>query len=53
MRKIIKQTAVIFLITVFSILAQKKDYSNEPGYVNFGSFEELQKGDEVAEIMIE
>jgi len=53
MRTLIKQTAVLFLIAVFTISAQKKDYSNEPGYVNFGSFEDFQKGDEVAEIMIE
>jgi len=52
-KDIFKQTVVLFLITAFSIFAQKKDYSNEPGYVNFGNFDEFEQGDEVAEVVIE
>ena len=52
-RTIIKQTFLLLLIAAFSISAQKKDYSNEPGYVNFGNFDEFAQGDEVAEVIVE
>jgi len=52
-KHIFKQTVVLFLITAFSIFAQKKDYSSEPGYVNFGNFDEFEQGDEVVEVVIE
>ncbi len=52
-KNIAKQTLILLLIAAFSVVAQKNDYSNEPGYVNFGNFDEFEKGDEVAEIIIE
>lgn len=52
-KSILTQTVVLFLIAAISIFAQKKDYSNEPGYVNFGNFTEFNQDDEVAEVVIE
>jgi len=52
-KTIIKQTFLLLLIAAFTTSAQKKDYSNEPGYVNFGNFDEFAPDDEVAEVTIE
>ncbi|MBU1098000.1 MAG: DUF4252 domain-containing protein [Bacteroidetes bacterium] len=42
----------VFLISS-ALFAQKGDYSKFAGYINFGDFESLQKGDEVTEVLIE
>jgi len=45
--------AVVLLVLSAAIYGQKKDYSAEPGYVDFGSFQSLETGEMVAEVMIE
>lgn len=43
--------AVLFFAT--SLFAQKYDYSNEPGYVDFGNLTALDNGETVTEVLIE
>ena len=49
----------IFFTSLFALLmsvtsfAQRGDYSKEPGYVDFGSFESLDKSEAVTEVIIE
>ncbi len=52
MKTITKILGLVLLSAVFTF-AQQGDYSDFEGYVNFGSFEEFETGDEVTEIIIE
>ena len=45
---------VLFLIFSVSLLAQEKyDYSNDPGYVDFGDLSKFQEGSDVTEVLVE
>ena len=51
--KALTKLAIIMLITATAVFAQKNDYSDEPGYIEFGDFESLESGEMVAEVIIE
>jgi Skp family chaperone for outer membrane proteins len=52
MKTLIKSAALFFL--AFTILsAQHKDYSSEPGYIDFGNLAEAESGDRVVEVFLE
>jgi Domain of unknown function (DUF4252) len=54
MKKLIKMLAIIIVISSVNIIAQEKsDYSNEPGYVDFGDLSKFYNGDNVTEILVE
>lgn len=41
------------LLFVFALSAQQKDYSSEPGYIDFGDLESLEKGSRVIDVLLE
>jgi hypothetical protein len=54
MRVLTKISIIVFLAAVFAgISAQKKDYSKEPGYVNFGDLSRLENDDSGTEVFLE
>lgn len=54
MKILIKIFPVIFLFIFTNVLAQEKyDYSNDPGYVDFGDLAKFQEGDNVTEVLVE
>ena len=52
MKSIIKISVILLLFTSL-ISAQKKDYSDEPGYVNFGNLTNFETEDMVTEVILE
>ncbi len=48
-----KILATIMLLLSVSIFAQKKDYSKEPGYIDFGDLTALEEGESFTEVIIE
>lgn len=52
MKKLIN-ISIIMLLASTLIFSQKNDYTDEPGYVDFGDFESLENGEMVAEVIIE
>lgn len=53
MRNLIKILLVLLLIISTDLLAQnKQDYSNDPGYADFGNLSGFEKGNNVTEIYI-
>ena len=44
---------LIILITFSQVSGQKKDYSKEPGYIEFGDMSSLESGEMVAEVLLE
>ncbi len=53
MKNLIKYFAVLLIISIGTVTAQKRDYTNEPGYVDFGDLSEFEEGEMVAEVFIE
>ncbi len=54
MRNLIKIfLAVLLLVSVNALAQDKKDYSNDPGYADFGNLTKFEKGDNVTEVYIE
>lgn len=51
--QLIKLTTLVVFLFSSLLLAQKEDYSNEPGYIDFGSFESFEDGDMVVEVIVE
>ena len=52
MKHLIKIFAALFLLVNLAT-AQEKNYSNEPGYLDFGSFEQFEDNEQVTEVVIE
>lgn len=49
----LKLLLVLIIVSAFSLYAQNKaDYSNDPGYVNFGNLSKFMTGDNVTEVTI-
>ena len=46
-------TALIVLCLAVGVYAQKKDYSKEPGFVNFGDLSQLENDDSGTEVYLE
>lgn len=44
---------VLILISFSQVTGQKKDYSNEPGYIEFGDMSSLESGEMVTEVLLE
>ncbi len=47
---------ILLLLLSFSVMVfaqEKSDYSNDPGYADFGKLTQFQKGDDVTEVYIE
>jgi len=53
MKNLIKLFVILIVLASTFVFAQKKDYSNEPGFVDFTKFEEFIQSDETTEIIIE
>jgi hypothetical protein len=53
MKTKIKLLAIAFLLLSTAIFAQKKDYSDEPGYVNFGNLSDFESEEMVTEVILE
>ena len=52
MKKSILITALLFLFTPALYAQESDDYKNNPGYVDFGSFEKFQGAEETVEVFI-
>ena len=48
-----KLFAIIMILLSVSMFAQKKDYSKEPGYIEFGDLSALEEGESFTEVIIE
>lgn len=53
MKHLTKLFAMLFLVAATTIIAQNKDYSNHPGYVDMGNFTEFETGETFTEVIIE
>ncbi|MFA8343403.1 MAG: DUF4252 domain-containing protein [Rhodothermaceae bacterium] len=53
MKNLIKLFLMLIIAAPTLIFAQKKDYSNEPGYVDFTKFENFIQSDETTEVIVE
>ncbi len=54
MKNLLKILPVIFLFFAISLQAQEKyDYSNDPGYVDFGDLSKFQNDNDVTEVLVE
>lgn len=53
MKNLIKIFGVFLLCAFTLISAQKKDYSNEPGFIDFGDISAFEDGEHFAEIILE
>ena len=54
MKNLLKIFSIMILLFSISLSAQEKyDYSNDPGYVNFGDLAKFQNDSDVTEIIIE
>ena len=54
MKNLLKIFAVIFILFSITLYAQEKyDYSNDPGYVDFGDLAKFQNDSDVTEVIIE
>ena len=51
--KTFKKLTVLLLLITIQAFAQKKDYSNEPGYVDFGNLSQFDSGERVVEVKID
>ena len=52
--KTLTKLAVLFVIFLSTaVIAQKKDYSDEPGYVNFGNLANFETEEMVTEVILE
>ncbi len=51
--KTLSKYFVIFLALTAILSAQKKEYTSEPGYINFGDLQSLETDEMVAEVFIE
>ena len=51
--KILIKTTVLFLLLGGMVFAQNDDYSQYPGYVDFGNFEKYEDSDNITEVLIE
>jgi len=52
MKKLINTFAILFLFSA-ALFAQKGDYKNSPGYVDFGDLSKFESGDKVTEVLLE
>lgn len=52
MKTITKYFTVLLFVLAVTITAQQKDYTNEPGYVEFGDLAEFETGESVTEIYL-
>lgn len=53
MKTLIKLTVVMLMFIISTATAQKKDYSNEPGYVDFGNIAQFETDEMVTEVILE
>ena len=53
MKNLTKYFAVVFFVFVGFTSAQNKDYSKEPGYVDFGDLSSFETGEGVTEVYLE
>lgn len=53
MKNLIKLSVMFLVVATSFVFAQKKDYSKEPGYVDFTKFEEFIQTDQTTEIIVE
>ena len=53
MKTIMKYSVMLFLTAAVLLSAQQKDYSDEPGYVNFGDLTVFETGEAVTEIYLD
>jgi len=53
MKKLLIKTAITLLLFGGMIFAQNDDYSQYPGYVDFGNFEKYEDSDNITEVLIE
>ena len=52
--KTLTKLAVLFVLFLSTaVIAQKKDYSDEPGYVNFGNLANFETEEMVTEVILE
>lgn len=51
--KTVKFIPVLVFTFAAALFAQKSDYTKYPGYIDFGDFESLEKGEEITEVVIE
>ncbi len=53
MKNLTKYFAIVFFVFVGVTSAQNKDYSKEPGYVDFGDMSSFETGEGVTEVYLE
>ncbi len=53
MKKKLLLISMIMCFVLSSVTAQKNDYTNYKGYVDFGNLEQFETGEEVTEVLIE
>lgn len=53
MKNLTKYFAIVFFVTFSMIFAQSKDFTNEPGYVDFGDLSQFETGEGVTEVYLE
>ncbi|MBU2491005.1 MAG: DUF4252 domain-containing protein [Bacteroidetes bacterium] len=52
MKLLINITAAIFLLSLSIVSAQQADFSNEPGYIDFGDVSAFENEDEFVEVIL-
>lgn len=52
MKKLINLFAVLFLVSFSFVSAQETDYSNEPGYIDFGDVSAFENEDQFVEVIL-
>lgn len=53
MKTLTKYLTAILFVFVLGLTAQQKDYTSEPGYVDFGELAEFETGEAVTEVYID
>ncbi|MCZ7602499.1 MAG: DUF4252 domain-containing protein [Melioribacteraceae bacterium] len=53
MKNLTKYFAIVFFTAFSMIFAQSKDFTNEPGYVDFGDLAQFETGEGVTEVYLE
>lgn len=53
MKNLTKYFAMVFFAAISMVYAQNKDFTNEPGYVDFGDLTQFETGEGVTEVYLE
>ena len=53
MKTLTKLFVLLMMAGLTVVTAQQKDYSDEPGYIEFGDLEDFETGDRVTEVILE